>query len=174
MEQKLIITPKTKILQILETYPQLEEILIGVTPAFKRLKNPLLRKTIARVTTLQQAAAIGNVKVQDLVNRLRHEVGQDTLSEVEAGEVNIHYNCPEWYEPSKINRRFDIRSMLDGGEMPVHQVMADLKDLPRGEIYELTAPLLTVPLIEKASGLGIDHWVEKKSEDLFLIRFMKQ
>ncbi|SFE01704.1 protein of unknown function [Thermophagus xiamenensis] len=174
MEHKLIITPKTKILQLIETYPELEEILIGVTPAFKRLKNPLLRKTIAKVTTLQQAAAIGNVKVQDLVNRLRHEVGQDTISENEAGEVNIHYDCPEWFDPSKITRRFDIRAMLEDAEMPIHQVMADLKALPADEIYEITSPLLTVPLIEKASGLGLDHWVEQKNEDLFLIRFIKK
>ena len=64
MKNELIITPKTKVLQVIEAYPQLEEVLIGYVPAFVKLKNPILRKTVARIATLQQAAAIGNVKVE--------------------------------------------------------------------------------------------------------------
>ncbi len=80
-KNELIITPKTKVSQLIETYPQLEDVLIEYAPAFKKLKNPDLRKTIARITTLQQAAAIGNVKVEDMINRLRKEVGQDKVSD---------------------------------------------------------------------------------------------
>lgn len=50
----LIITPKTKVLELIETYPELEDILIEYAPAFKKLKNPLLRKTVAKIATLQQ------------------------------------------------------------------------------------------------------------------------
>ena len=75
----LIISPKTKVLQLIETYPQLEDVLINYVPAFKKLKNPILRKTVAKIATLQQAAVVGNVKVEDLINLLRKEVGQDTI-----------------------------------------------------------------------------------------------
>jgi len=67
----LIITPKTKIYDLLEAYPQLEDPLITAAPQFKKLKNPILRRTIARVTTLSQAATIGGIRVEDLVNALR-------------------------------------------------------------------------------------------------------
>ena len=174
MEEKLIITPKTKILQLIETYPQLEDILIEAAPAFKKLKNPVLRKTVAKVATVQQAAAIGNLKVQELVNRLRHEVGQDTFVEEKSGELNINYQQPDWFEASKVTIQFDARSMLEAGEMPVHQAMADLKALPEGEIYELSVPLLTVPLIEKAASIGFNHWVNKQGEDLFVIYFRRK
>lgn len=43
MENELIITPKTKVLQLIEAYPQLEAVLIGYVPAFKKLQNPVLR-----------------------------------------------------------------------------------------------------------------------------------
>lgn len=171
MKQNLIITPKTKILQLIETYPELEEILIEAAPAFKKLKNPVLRKTVAKVATVQQAAAIGDLKVHDLVNRLRQAVGQDEISESETGDVHINYKRPDWFDEARVTQRLDARPMLESGEMPVHQVMADLKNLPEGKIYELTVPLLTVPLIEKASSLGFRHWVEKKEEELFVIRF---
>ena len=39
---KLIISPKTKVLQLLEAYPQLEDLLIGYVPAFKKLKKLLM------------------------------------------------------------------------------------------------------------------------------------
>ena len=78
-KEKLIITPKTKVLELIETYPQLEDVLIKYVPAFSKLKNPLLRRTVAKIATLQQAASIGNVKTGDLINLLRKEVGQVLL-----------------------------------------------------------------------------------------------
>lgn len=48
--QTLIINPKTKVLELLEAYPELEPKLIEVVPSFNKLKNPLLRRTIARIT----------------------------------------------------------------------------------------------------------------------------
>lgn len=42
--EKLIITPKTKIYDLLESYPHLEAVLIATAPQFKKLKNPVLRK----------------------------------------------------------------------------------------------------------------------------------
>ena len=69
--KRIIITPKTKIYDLLEAYPELEEKLVEAAPQFRKLKNPMLRKTIARVTTLGQAAIIGGVKVEQLINKLR-------------------------------------------------------------------------------------------------------
>jgi hypothetical protein len=42
-----------------------------------------------------------------------------------------------------------------------------------GKIYELKAPFLTAPLIDKASSLGLKHWVEQKSDEEFFIYFNK-
>jgi len=48
-KELLIITPKTKVLQLIEGYPKLEDILIGYVPAFEKLQNPVLRKTVAKI-----------------------------------------------------------------------------------------------------------------------------
>ena len=55
---ELIITPKTKVLELVEAYPELEDTLIHYVPAFKQLKNPVLRRTVGRVATLQQAEKV--------------------------------------------------------------------------------------------------------------------
>ncbi len=66
---------KIKVLELIETYPELEDVLIEYAPAFKNLKNPVLRRTVAKIATLQQAAAIGGVKTEELINRLRKRGG---------------------------------------------------------------------------------------------------
>ena len=169
---ELIITPKTKVLQLIETYPQLEEVLIQYAPAFKKLKNPALRKTVARVATLQQAAAIGNVKVEDLINHLRKEIGQDLFT----GDSGAIYTTqkPNWYSEELIETEFDAKEMLAVGEHPVNQVIADLNKLNKGRIYKLLAPFLPAPLIDKASSLDIKHWIKKLDDQNFNIYFYKE
>ena len=169
MKNELIITPKTKVLQLIEAYPQLEETLISYVPAFEKLKNPILRKTVAKIATLQQAASIGNVPVEDLINRLRREVGQDLISQ---NENNMYHTTkPAWFDPAKITAELDARAMLAAGDHPVNQVIADLKNLTSGSIYKLTAPFLPAPLIDKASSLNFDHWVTNEDEGIFVIYF---
>lgn len=172
MENELIITPKTKVLQLIEAYPQLEEVLIGYVPAFVKLKNPILRKTVARIATLQQAAAIGNVKIEDLINKLRKEIGQDLFNQTE----NSMYNTekPGWFDESLITAELDAGPMLAAGEHPVNQVIADLKGLEQGKIYKLSAPFLPAPLIDKASSLNFKHYVAKEDDGSFSIYFTNQ
>jgi len=89
---------------------------------------------------------------------------------------NVAYNLnqPDWFDESKIVKSFDVRQMLAAGEHPVSQVMADLKLIKDTEIYELIAPFLTAPLIDKASSMEIDHWVKKEHEALFYIYFKQK
>jgi hypothetical protein len=171
-QEKLIITPKTKVAQLLDAYPELEDVLIEYAPAFKKLKNPVLRKTVARIATLQQAASVGEVKVEDLINRLRKEVGQDLLSE----EVSTAYNVvkPNWFDQEKLKITLDVREMLAAGEHPVNQVISDLKQLEKGEMYKMIAPFLPAPLIDKATSLGFVHWVNKLSDQEFEVYFISQ
>jgi hypothetical protein len=167
-KEQLIITPKTKVLHLIEAYPQLEDVLIKYVPAFSKLKNPLLRRTVAKIATLQQAASIGNVKAGDLINLLRKEVGQELLNSTDDTLYNT--KKPSWYNETLIEKEFDIREMLAAGEQPVNQVISDLNHLTAGRIYKLTSPFLPAPLIDKAISLKIDHWV-LKADDLVLVYF---
>ncbi len=173
MENKLIITPKTKVAELLNAYPQLEEVLYGIAPEFKKLKNPVLRNTIAKIATLRQAAAIGNLRVDVLVNKLRKVAGQDNYEASDIKDLNYTSLQPEWFDKEKVVNSLDAIPMLEAGEHPVHQVMADLKALNDGEIFELKAPFLPAPLIEKAISLKYRHWVNQKSANEFLVYFTR-
>jgi uncharacterized protein (DUF2249 family) len=170
--ESLIITPKTKVLALIEAYPQLEDVLIDYVPEFKKLKNPVLRKTVARIATLQQAAAIGQVQVETLINRLREEVGQDKLDSQTGSTYNLEK--PVWYDESAIHATFDVRPMLAQGEHPVNQVVTDFKQMPEGKIYKMIAPFLPAPLIDKLSSLAAKHWLYKDKAGAYLIYFYKE
>ena len=170
--EELIITPKTKVFDIIEAYPVLEEVLIGYVPAFQKLKNPVLRRTVGKIATLQQAALIGNVNVGELVTHLRGKIGQSG-EEINSEEYPYNYQIPRWFDTAKVTVKFDVREMLANGEHPVAQVMEDLKRQKDEEIYQLIAPFLPVPLIDKASGLNFIHWIKKENEELFFIYFIK-
>jgi hypothetical protein len=101
---KLIISPQTRVGELLDNYPELEQVLFELSPAFAKLRNPILRKTIARVATLQQAAMVGKLKVDDLVNRLRKEVGQELFTG-SAEQGNVSTSPPAWFDESKIHHQ---------------------------------------------------------------------
>ncbi len=171
MDKEKLITPKSKVLKIIEDFPELEEIIVNYVPAFRALKNPVLRKTVARTASLQQAAAIGGVKVEELVNHLRKEAGQDAYSQGE--DYGFNTKKPEWFDPGLVSGELNAKELLDRGEHPVNQVIADLKAMKNKSIYRLEAPFLPAPLIDKASSLDVSHWVVKESDEKYIIYFYK-
>jgi len=168
---KLIITPKTKIFDLLEAYPELEDTLINSAPEFKKLQNPVLRKTITRITNIGQAAVIGGLKVEDLVNRLREKAGQSAIEQMDDTGDKYITDCPSWYDRVKVVKTIDIREMLNKGEQPVHEVISAIKSLNKGEILEIIAPFIPAPLIDKSMSLEYKHWLEKKSGTEYRVFF---
>lgn len=168
---KLIITPKTKIYDLLEAYPQLEDMLLASAPEFKKLKNPVLRKTITRITSIGQAAIIGGLNVEELVNRLRREVGQGNIGQLDDTGTRFNTVRPGWFNTEAVTARIDIREMLNRGEQPVHEVLAAIKKLSDHEILEIVAPFIPAPLLDKTLSLGCKHWLDKRSDVEFRVYF---
>jgi hypothetical protein len=165
----VIITPKTKVAALLETYPQLENTLLAMAPAFAKLKNPILRRTVARVTSLQQAASVAGIAVADLVNTLRAELGQAALDDLV--DRNYAFIRPDWASQGTPSRTLDATALLAEGVQPVDVALAELADLPEGQIYCVLAPFLPAPLIDKATSLGLQHWIDRADETTFEVWF---
>lgn len=171
--EELIITPKTKILDLIEAYPQLEDVLIEAAPQFQKLKNPVLRKTIGKITSLSQAATIGGLKVEELINKLRAVVGQSNSDAFESENSNYNTEKPAWFKKRRISETIDIRDMLNAGEQPVHEVLSAVKRLGKNDILQVIAPFIPAPLIDKCLSLNYKHWLNKKGEEEYWI-FMKK
>ncbi len=169
----MIITPKTKIAELLNAYPELEETLVDLAPAFKKLKNPFLRNTIARITSLQQAASVGEIPVHTLVNALRKKAGQEELDGLDDGAKSPDIQ-PSWFDKSKIRKSLDARPIIEEGGHPVGEVLQEVRGLEAGDIFELITPFMPTPLIDKVVAQGFENWTSKESEECFFNYFLKK
>jgi hypothetical protein len=154
---KIIISPKTKIGELLDNFPDLESVLMEMSPAFEKLKNPILRKTVARVATLQQVAVVGGLKVDDIVNRLRKEVGQVAGEEDSAETGYISDITPEWFDTKKITCTLDATPIINSGGSPMNEILRQTNLLKPGEIFEIRTPFIPSPIIDilKTKGFSI-------------------
>jgi uncharacterized protein (DUF2249 family) len=165
------ITPDMKVGRLLELYPELEDVLIGLSPSFKKLKNPILRRTVAKVASLRQVAQVGGLTLAGLVNTLREAAGQDHMEVGAEGESGAR---PEWAKQERVVARLDARPLIEQGEHPMPQVMKALSALKPGEVYELLTPFAPAPLVELARDKGYEAYVEREEDELFRTWFAKQ
>ncbi len=68
----------TVIGQLTSTYPFLIEALAAYTPAYAKLRNPLLRNTLGRVASLEKVAHMGKVAPLDLLLFIAREIMAQT------------------------------------------------------------------------------------------------
>jgi hypothetical protein len=175
-ENPIIITPKTKIIDLIAEYPETEQLLMEINPAFRQLGNPLLRKTVARLATLQQAALAGGMKVEELVNQLRRATGSQEIPDL-SGELSdspTSAEVPGWFDPDRVQHTLDAREMLNRGEHPVANVLASLHEISGSDLYCLVAPFYPAPLIDKASGIGFENHIVQAGPEEFRIYFHRR
>ena len=168
------ITPQTKIHDLLKTFPQLEKFLMDLNPKYKKLKNPVLRRTVARIATLTQVAKIGGYDPIDLVNRLRKEVGQPPLSMQENPvESQERESAPEWIA-KKPEATIDANKLLDEEKNPLAEVSKALKGLKEGDVVLIESDFLPSPLIDTFKEQGHEVYSQKESETRYLTYIKKK
>lgn len=156
-----------KVARLLDHYPELEGPLVELAPEFRKLKNPVLRKTIAKITSLRQAATIAGIPAMDLVNRLRVIAGLAPQEHSAEHQQELMGPRPEWAGDPKPLQKFDATEIIQTGGMPLNQIMDDLEKLPPGGIYLLITPLLPAPLLEKARKKGFITWTQQLEPAVF-------
>jgi hypothetical protein len=166
------ITPDTKVGDLLDNYPGLEETLIGIAPPFKKLKNPFLRKTVAKVATIKHISSVGNVPLSELINKLRQTVGQPVTDEFYEDE-NYFQDKPDWFSREKIVISFDEATIEDKTKITLATILIEAKDVKKGEIIELTTTFLPAPGIDRMKSMGYSVWTEKKEENVIKTYFLK-
>ncbi len=150
----LPINSETKVGALLEAYPAAEQALITLAPAFQQLKNPVLRKTIAKVATLGQAARMGGVSVRELVSAVRAAAGV-TDSDEPTADAQHDSPAPPWMSLSFIRHEIDGGAMLASGIHPIGKVRECVAGLRTGEVVRLITPFRPEPLIETMRRGGL-------------------
>ncbi len=133
----LSINPETTIGALLKAYPQVEGTLVDLAPAFAKLRNPVVRRTVAKVATLQQAAKIGGVSLQTMILKLRQATGEGSTERPIADALRAEDDTPRWMIQGRIAKEIDADSMLERGVHPIGMVREAVERLGPGEVVML-------------------------------------
>lgn len=155
------ITLHTKVADLLDAYPQLEAKLFELSPIYAKLKNPVLRHTVAKVTSLQQAAGVAGISPAELIQELRKAAGLNIENtETSDAVVSEDSEVPHWFDKQKIRATLDVVPIIDAGQSPMQEILKLSTQLEQGEILELITPFKPIPIIEKLKARGFSVWIQ--------------
>ncbi len=145
----LQIGPETTVGAMLEAYPELENVLVEMAPAFAKLRNPVVRRTVAKVVTLEQAAKIGGISLQAMILRLRNVTGQSApdLPLVQPRQ-DAAGDDASWLTAGRVVEEIDADAMLERGIHPIGKIREAVGVLGQGEVVVLRSSFRPQPLIE--------------------------
>jgi hypothetical protein len=110
----LTITPKTTLHTLLKEYPFLLDYLAAYHPEFGKLTNPVLRRTMGRMATLEKAAQLANVPLNQLMLDVASEVQAKTGTRPEIADTP----GVDTVDPARVEELAAIVAELHAGKTP--------------------------------------------------------
>lgn len=187
---RLPVRPDQKVTQVLKEYPQLVDTFVAQSDAFKRLQNPLMRKTFARLVTVAQAAEMANVPLARLLKALNAAAGHpltDEEAEAAAGGPTAHPagtatlppgagtpSLPDWLKTAPVVAELDARDMQRRGEDPFFTIMDVARSVGLGQAFRLRNTFRPSPLLGVLEKKGFAAWAEQRGPEDWLITFFRE
>lgn len=167
------ITGSSKLLDVLSAYPDLEEQIMNIAPPFKSLKNPILRRTVGSLATIEKVAQMGGMDAAKLVNTLRRHVGQPELLEASEQIMRIEIprtvEDPDWItgEPQFV---VNGTQLLEQGEVPLGKVNQLIAQLSPGRYLLLLTNFSPTPIMDavQKQNLRVFSKVDPGNPDEYL------
>lgn len=171
-ENKIEITPSVTVYALLEAYPELEEVLINIAPPFKKLRNPILRKSVAKVATIKHISSVGGIPLNELIGKIREAVGQQESKDSYIAK-DYYSEQPDWFSTDKITLSLDEDKIEVKDVMALVTMLKEAKNVKKGEIIELITSFLPAPGIDIMKSKGYSVWIRKERDDLIKSYFLK-
>jgi hypothetical protein len=171
--KKIEITPSVTVSNLLDAYPELEDVLIGIAPPFKKLKNPILRRSVAKVATIKHISSVGNVPLNELINTLRKAVGQTEIKD-NYDDENYFQRIPDWFSQDKISVSINEDKLENKDRMALTVISKEAKNVKSGEIIELVTTFLPAPGIDIMKSKGYSVWSVKEDNGIVKSYFLKK
>lgn len=171
-----MVRPEMKVAEVLRRWPELLQVFLEASPAFQKLKNPLLRRTMSNLVTVAQAARIAALTPEELVERLNRalglEVSQGPREEIPS-ESLLHTPPPPWFS-APVGQSLDVRPILEAGGEPFQAIMAAAQEVKEGERLVLEVLFEPIPLYKVLAKRGFAAWCEKLGEGHYRAHFYRQ
>lgn len=166
-----------RVASVLARAPELVDVFANASPAFEKLRNPILRKTMARLVTVEQAARIAGIETQALLEKLNHAIG-----EAAPPDEPLASSLPT--EPSQAPAGLfdtpasdivdlDVREDLRQGREPFSTILKTVRELGAAKVFRLRAIFEPVPLYNVLAKQGFLHFTERLADDDWRVWFYR-
>ncbi|MDI6900937.1 MAG: DUF438 domain-containing protein [Anaerosomatales bacterium] len=137
------VTADTKIHDLLRQYPELIDFLVSYDPAFTKLRNPVLRKTVLRVATVGDAAQMAGVPAERFTEDLSAEIATFSAGDAERGSrqallKEIIKELHDGAAVADVKARFDaLVQEVDSTEIAEMEQALIREGVPVGDVQRL-------------------------------------
>lgn len=173
-DREAVVRPEMKVAEVLRRWPELLPVLVEASPAFHKLKNPLLRKTLPSLVTVAQAARMGGLAPEELVARLNRALGVEAGPAFPVAEESLVGTPPPSWLSAPVGFRLDVRPTLEAGGEPFQAIMAAAKEVEPGKRLVLEVLFEPIPLYKVLGKQGFLAWCERLGERHYRAHFYRQ
>jgi uncharacterized protein (DUF2249 family) len=173
----MVISKGDRISAVLKEDESLVEVFAALSPAFERLRNPRMRRVMAQLVTVEQAARMAGVDADELVRRLNEgsaealgpEPGTRPGESASARSVSAPAGLRDvtWERIVTV----DVRAELRSGREPFSMIMAARRTVPPGGALCVRAIFEPVPLYAVMAQHGFDHHTEQLGDEDWQVWF---
>ena len=149
-----------KVSDVLARDESLVDVFVRHAAHFEKLRNRALRRVMARLVTVEQAARIANVPSDQLVRDLNEALGLTEPAGAAgspprrpADSVEVPSRRPEKAPTIELDVRQDLR---DGRE-PFSKIMSAVAKLKEGDVLRLRTIFEPAPLFDVLAKRGFEH-----------------
>lgn len=166
------VTADDRVSDVLARDESLVDVFVRYAPHFAKLRNRAMRRVMARLVTVEQAARTANVPSAQLVRDLNAALGiapqaVDALQSDPLPEVSPQVEqAAELRHPAAARVvELDVRDALRAGEEPFSKIMAAVSGLRDEEVLHLRTTFEPVPLFAVLGKRGFVHESRANSAD---------
>lgn len=168
------INSQTKIADLIKFHQDALETIISLSPDFKKLRNPILRKLMAGRTSISMASKIGGCKPEDFFEILK-PLGFVSDNSVQQEEVVLQKSLKDFVRDIESAHiiTLDVREMLAEGNDPLKLIQKHIKELKEGQVLKIVNTFEPTPLIRLLEKQGFESYVDLIDKNLIETYFYR-
>ncbi|MGH7648329.1 MAG: DUF2249 domain-containing protein [Gemmatimonadaceae bacterium] len=153
------VTAADRLSDVLARDESLIEVFVRHAPHFAKLRNRAMRRVMARLVTVEQAARTASVSTEQLVHDLNDALGINTAAPTRSRTADQTPLAGDAARHPTARRvvGLDVRDDLRSGREPFSRIMAAVAELPTDAVLQLRTMFEPAPLYAVLGKRGLAH-----------------
>jgi hypothetical protein len=172
-----------RVSDVLARDESLVQVFVRLGPQFSKLRNRAMRRVMARLVTVEQAARMAGVSAGDLLRDLNSAIGSapgdapaDSAVSAGRGEVGAESGIVDTRSVHPLDAcivEVDVRDDLRAGREPFSKIMAAMSTLAPREVLHLRTTFEPLPLYTVMEKRRFLHEAEIHADDDWSVWFWR-